>query len=1267
MRSSRRQDRAGPASLQIRLLGTPEVSLDGAPLAGLSSAKALALLFYLAVSDRPHTRAALAALLWGDLPDSAARNNLRKALHYLRTHLEGYLAIERDSVALSPDADCWVDVTEFDAALQDDTESSLRRAVELYRGDLLEGFYVRDALDFESWWLSERARLRELMLHSLHGLAERRATLGDLDGAIAFTRRFLDLEPWREEAHRRLMGWLALNGQRGAALAQFEACRQVLKEELAVEPAAKTIALYEQIRDGELEHVPGARLSPPLVAPRVPAFLDQERSQDQGVEQPTSLPLTGEPFVGREPELARLEAFLRSALAAETKIVFVRGEAGWGKTSLLSAFSHRAQEIHPDLIVSTGVCSTYTGRGDPYLPFREIVRNLSVDIETRWAAGAITHQHALRLWKFLPRVVEGLVQHGRDLVDSFVPGEVLLQRAAAHQALDRGLLDRLWDLVLRGHSGEESRGLDQKRIFEEYTELLRSLAERQPLLLILDDLHWADASSVNLLFYLARRLASSPILILGAYRPEDVSVGLGGEQHPLVGPLDEFKRSFGDVWVTLGQAEAIGGRQAGRTFVDALLDLEPNRLGESFRRQLAHNTKGHPLFTVEILRDMQARGHLFRDEGGFWVESPNTTWDTLPGRVEGVIEKRIHRLSREAREALVMASVQGENFTAEVVARARSVDDQDMVRVFSSDLAKRHRLVQARGMRQVGALRLSRYRFRHNLFQRYLYQSLDPAERAYLHEAVGNALETLCQEQTDEIAVHLARHFQEAGVPAKAVRYLKQAGDSASRIYAHTEAIALYGQAIQLAQDTGQSGQELTSLYTRLGRILELDSQFDRALDTYAAMGGLARQRGDRGMELTSLMAQIAIHSVPTAVHDPERARDLAQQALDLAAERGDRAAEAKICWSLSLANYYTNRLPDAIRCGERSLALARELDLVEQRAQTLNDLGGQIYLFSGHIGQAREALHEASQLWRELGNRPMLADSLSGSCIAHVYAGDYEQAIALSAEALQISQSIDNLWGQSYSLWAVGDAFRERGEYGRAIEVSEECARLGKLAGFIAAQTYTPLRLALTYADLGAWDRALELVQEALALSRTDLPIQVIQALGVLSQIEIGNGRLTEAQRAIDEAKRNPYQESWKIFVLPVLLAEIELALRREEPAQALVVAKDLIGRLREYGMRSLLPDALYLQGKAFLGLGQAEVAREHLLEARAEAESMGARRLLWRILADLGRLETDPARAQGLAQESRQMVEAIAGQIDRHDLQKSFLELAHKWLETG
>jgi predicted ATPase len=425
----------------------------------------------------------------------------------------------------------------------------------------------------------------------------------------------------------------------------------------------------------------------------------------------------------------------------------------------------------------------------------------------------------------------------------------------------------LGDLISR----RQSAGVNQERIFEEYTDVLTEISRTSPLLLILDDLHWADTSSINLLFHLGQRLTKTPILILCAYRPEDVYVGRQGQAHPLVSVLNEFKRLFGDSGLNLDQ----GSREDGRQFVDALLDTEPNRLSHDFREQLTRNTRGHPLFTVEILREMQERGDVTHDEAGRWIENPTITWDSLPRRVEGVIEKRVNCLAPQLKDVLVTASVEGEEFTSEVIAQVRNIDEQAMVRMLSQELAKGHNLVRVRGVEQSGDKRLSRYQFSHNLFQKYLYSLLDPVERAYQHQAIGSALERLHQGHTEAIAVHLARHFQAAGVNEKAIQYLKQAGEAAARVYAHAEAIIHYGQAIHLVEQVTISDQDLSALYTQVGRALELNSSFDQALEIYEELGRLAVQRKSSAMELTSLVARVTILSIPTAVHDAGRARKL--------------------------------------------------------------------------------------------------------------------------------------------------------------------------------------------------------------------------------------------------------------------------------------------------------------------------------------------------------------------------------------------------------
>lgn len=1221
------------AELHLAFLGGLSIQRGGEAIPELTSHKALALLCYLALAERPQPRMALAGLLWGDMPESNALMNLRKALKQLRQQVGNHLVITHQQAAFNRAAPCWVDTTAFaqagislsrDESITEAQITRLEQAIALYNGDFLEGFYVQAAPEFEHWVLGKRAYFHELALQMLHIVASERAKMGQHQSAIEHTRRLLRLEPWREESHRDLMRLLAYDGQRGAALAQYETCRRILREELGVDPSEETQKLYRSIHADQLRPPISSTALQPQTKPHRPAFLDEDGASSESSKLP---------FVGRERHLSRLAGYLETVREGKGRVAFVSAEAGWGKTSLLVNFARRAQAMFPDLIVANGICTTYTGSGDPYLPFREILRMLTGDIEGKWAAGTIPRDQALRLWDLLPTAVHALVTHGRNLVDTFVPCEALLIHAAAHDSIRPESIAQLRDLIHRG----QAAGIKQEHIFEEYTDVLANISSTAPLLLILDDLHWADASSIHLLFHLGRQLADTPILILGAYRPEDVYLGREGKEHPLVNVLHEFKSLFGDTWLDLER----GGSAEGRLFVDALLDVESNQLSPDFREQLARNTGGHPLFTVEILRELQERGDIAKDNAGQWIDRSAITWDTLPGRVEGVIENRMNRLDPGLQEVLVTASVEGEDFTAEAIAEVQKIELEVVVKALSQELAKKHNLVRALGVEQAGNQRVSRYQFSHNLFQKYLYSTLDPIERVYQHEAIGNALEKLHRSRTEDVAIHLARHFHEAGNIPKAIHYLKLAGETAARAYANTEAISHYRQAIHLAEQVQISDEDTVSLYTQLGRALELDSCFDLAMETYEDLSRRATLGGNRAMELTSLMARVTILSVPTAIHDPQRAHQLGERALHLAGELGDPALQAKILWSLSIANFFANRLQEAIDCGERSLELARRHRLIEQTAQTLNDLGGFIYLYSGKIEPARRALQEASSLWRELGNTPMLADSLSGFCIAHVYAGDFDLASGCSQEAFQISQSIGNLWGQSYSLWTIGDAFAERGEFSRAIEANEECIRLGKQANFLASQTYPRAKLAQIYMELGSLDQAMQLVQEALVLSREHIPTHLVQGLGLLARLQIRMGDLAEAEAAIDAGKNNPYRKSWMVFYLPVLFAEAELALQQGRPSEALAVMEDLIARLHSYGMRLHLPEALYLQGQVLLGLKQAGAARGCFLEAQAAAQAMGSRRSLWRILLALSQLEKGPTQAGLWLQEARQMLE--------------------------
>jgi DNA-binding SARP family transcriptional activator/predicted ATPase len=1016
--------------LAISLLGSFRVTLDGQPVTGFKSNKERALLAYLAVeADRPHRREVLAGLLWPEWPDRDALSNLRYALSNLRLAIgdrvaePAFLLITRDSLQFNAASDAWLDAAVLEAAVAVDQGRSgdlnrLERAVAVYQGGFLEGFSVSDSAGFEEWALLTRERLRRQMLVALHQLAAGHERIGEYEQAQRWAWRQIELEPWDEGARQQLMRALALGGQRGAALAQYEACRRQLAEELGVEPSPETTRLYEQIRDGRLG-APG-----PLPSPRreamgsLPGFLEQEPPHVESTV-----------FVARERELARLEAQLAPALAGRGRVAFVTGEAGSGKTALLQEFARRAQEAHPDLIAASGNCNAYTGIGDPYLPFREILGLLTGDIEAGWAAGAISGEHARRLWRISPVAAEALFETGPDLVDTLVPRTALIERSSAYAAEIAERLARLDGIADRRPAASLGSGsVQQINLFEQYTRMLQFIAKRSPLLLVLDDLQWADLGSISLLFHLGRRLAGSRILVLGAYRPEDVALGRDGARHPLEPVVNELQRDYGDVALDLGQAE-------GREFLEAILDSEPNRLGPSFREMLYRQTGGHPLFTIELLRGLQERGDLVRDSEGRWIEGPALNWEALPARVEAVVAERIGRLAEPLQAALRVACVEGEVFTAEAVARIRGMGEWDMLALLSSELDRRHRLIRAQRIQRVDGRLLSRYRFRHILFQRYLYRIQDEVERVHLHEQVGTALEALYggQEQAAPIAVTLALHFQKAGVAKKAVHYLHQAGERAVQMSAYQEAVGHLTRGLALLEvlpDSPERALQELDLQAALGVAwLGPAGYSQEAQEAFARAGELCRQLG-KTSELCMVMGHIATRHYVGAEY--EMAREIAEEALDMARRAQEPLLVALGHWRLGFILFALGEYAGAHDHLEQVIAFydPQQPQQVLLGLHAPGDPGASAMAYNacclwclgypdGTLSCRQKSLASA----RERGHPFTLADVLSyGGCMVDSMRRDAQQ-LKEHAEALMEVAKEQGLWG-----WVM-TGLRHRGE----------------------------------------------------------------------------------------------------------------------------------------------------------------------------------------------------------------------------------------------
>jgi DNA-binding SARP family transcriptional activator len=819
------------AHLSLLCLGPFQAALDGNPVVGFESSKVRALLVYLAMeADRPHPREVLAGLLWPSRSDQDARSNLRYALSNLRhavgDHLSSrpLLSVTRDTLQFNLSSAHWIDAAAFSELLdyraaQSTSESvdRLERAAALYRGCFLEGFSLGSA-PFEEWVLLKREQLNRKMLSGLRSLSGAYHELGELELSQRAIQRLLELEPWDEEAHQQLMLELALAGRRSAALAQYEVCRRILGIELGAEPGQTTRMLYESIRDGKPIDNQG-RLAMPdvapspraLVAPRMPRY---GKNEVTGAGQPGLFTMRGRPLVAREPELMKLDRVLKMALEGHGRVAFVTGEVGSGKSALLDEFARRAMEAHPEMVVASSTCTACMGVGDPCLPFREIMEMFAGEIEAKRESGAISPEHARRLWALLPTFAGLLAEQGPDLLDRFVSGGMLLQRVMSFYPPYATWVMRLQERIAstqreaRAGMALETRALsEQPALFEQVARVLVALSRQRPLLLIVDDLQWADIDTLSLFFHLGKRLAGkrayaetpgstgSRLLLVGAYRPDQGPLGQYGGDCPLESIVHELQRDTGDVVVNLDEA-------AHRQFVDALLDVEPNCLGAAFRETVYRHTGGNPLLTIELLRGMQEQADITRDGCGSWVAQETLNWERLPVRVEAIMAERFRALPERYQEVLVAACVEGEVFTAEAVARVLGVDEQRMIDCLGGTLSQQYRLVIPQSVERHGKRRLSRYRFRHVLLRTYLYQHLGPVRRAYMHEAMGNALEVLCREAEPEAmafaASQLAWHFERAGLVLEAVDYLQQAGNLAARSSAYQEAIVYYTRALEL-------------------------------------------------------------------------------------------------------------------------------------------------------------------------------------------------------------------------------------------------------------------------------------------------------------------------------------------------------------------------------------------------------------------------------------------------------------------------------------
>ncbi|MBM4460682.1 MAG: hypothetical protein FJ011_23470, partial [Chloroflexi bacterium] len=798
--------------LQLRCLGRLSLhlreALEPAPreLPLPATLKAQSLLTYLVVHrNQPHTRDHLAELFWGDRPEHNARHSLATALWQIRRCLPADDLILADvaDVQFNPRSLFWLDVAEFERLARHAPGASrpeggapgtsvLQQAVELYRGPFLDGFY-------DDWVLSERYRLESLYCDALAGLMAAQAAQGKHAASLTAALRLLEQDPLREDAHRAAMIAYCRLGQRPAALAQYARCQQILQAELGVAPMAETVALRQAILDGRLACAAGTAV----------AAVSAAAPRRELVRHP--LDAAGQiPLVGREQELAFLAEGWEAALSGGCHLLLVSGEAGVGKTRLMQAFAD--QQRWQGARVLQGRCYEFE-RLLPYQPVAEALRALPPDAVAAIAA-ALPEWVAAQVGRLAPELIE------RESGLSEPKASLRGASSATKQSLTTREIASAHTTGLAMTPQQPSSGPStetQERLFEAVSRFLAALADQTPLLLILEDLHWAADSTLQLLHYLARAVVEHPLLIVGTLRPEAIPPA-----HPLATLGRRLERD--------GLARRLQLSPLPAAAVASLIGQlsGQGKAAAPLAEHLYRETEGNPFYLIETVKALFEQGAI-RVEGGAWRADYAALGRgrlPLPASVSETIAARVGRLSQAAQDAARVAAVAGREFDFDLLKGVWGKGEEATLTALDDLL--RQRLI-AEGVGASGA----DYAFTHHKIQEVVYAGLPRHRRLHLHGQVGLALERGLGAEAETRAAELAHHFEQARqsdgeLTDKAIAYLLQASQQALRQSAGQEAIAYVRRGLDIVQALPKTAERLRQ---------EIDLQIALALPTTVVHG----------------------------------------------------------------------------------------------------------------------------------------------------------------------------------------------------------------------------------------------------------------------------------------------------------------------------------------------------------------------------------------------------------------------------------------------
>jgi DNA-binding CsgD family transcriptional regulator len=913
--------------------------------------------------------------------------------------------------------------------------------------------------------------------------------------------------------------------------------------------------------------------------------------------------------VGREDEITALERALERVGEDGGQTILIAGEAGVGKSRLIAAARGRADGL--GFLSLQGQCFE-PDTALPYAPLIDLIRTCLIG-----------------------KPPEALASH---------PG-------AAAPELGR-LVPELASLLpaLAAPPASQDPEQEKRRLFHALTQFILGQSGAGHVLLVVEDLHWSDETSLEFLLSLARRAPAHPLLLVLSYRSEEIGPGLRHflaelDRRRLARELVLKPLTRGGVGAMLRAIFAHQEHPVRGAFVDALSTL----------------TEGNPFFVEEVLKSLAVTGHLTAPEG-LW-SSARLDGVHIPRSVQDAVLRRLVRASAPAQRVLALAAVAGPRFDFSLLQRIAGQDEDELLQHIKE-------LVAAQLVVEESA---ERFAFRHALTRQAIYGQLLVRERQALHRAIVEAIEQLHEGSADAHLPDLAYHAFAAGLWEKALQYARRMGEQALAMHAPQAAIEQFTRAIEAARQLGQS--PAPELLRARGQAYETQGEFERAQDDYVAALDAARVARDRGAEWQGLLDLGFLW----LARDYERAGDFLRQARDLADQMED---PARLAQSLNrLGNWYANmdQPRQAQGLHRQALVIFRDLNDQPGIAQTL-DLLAVTTFFAGDRQGAITAFEEAATYYRALGDRRGLVSALATlgplRCCSQVVetlpavAPHAGQAVGECEEALTIAREIGWRSGEAYALLELAACLLAVGDYGRAqIALNEGLA--------IAEEIEHRGWLTLTHNDLGRM--YLDLLAARAARWHFERAYRSAQETGAKHLIESTAAFLAEASllghapARAEEVLQGLVAEESPVETLKqsaLLAAYGELCLARGDPDQALRAADRVIAWAEQASGEGVIARLWKLRGESLAALGRTAEAEAALRAAREAAREQQSRPLLWQLHTSLGALLQAQGRRADAEQSydaARSVVEEMAATILDDALREEFWEGALARIPTA